>query len=65
MLRRLIPLARVIQVPPVRQFAQNVGPKIKANGLLLSDSCVKRLQLINEGVDTNSRQYLRVLVRKQ
>ena len=61
MYRRLLQVARVIKVPfSNRQISQNPVSDLK-NGLLLSDSCVKRLQTINDG-ESDLNQYLRVSV---
>ena len=62
MYRRLLQVARVIKVPPYsnRQISQNPAGDLK-NGIILSDSCVKRLQTINEG-DSDLNQYLRISV---
>ena len=61
MYRRLLQVARVIKVPYTnRQISQNPVGDLK-NGLTLSDSCVKRLQTINDG-DSDLNQYLRVSV---
>jgi iron-sulfur cluster assembly accessory protein len=61
MYRRLLQVARVIKVPySNRQISQNPVGDLK-NGLLLSDSCVKRLQTINDG-ESDLNQYLRVSV---
>ena len=59
MYRRLLQVARVIKVPySNRQISQNPVSDLK-NGLLLSDSCVKRLQSINDGEsDLNQYHYM-------
>ena len=60
MLKRLFVVARGAQVPIQRAFSQK-APVLEKEGLILSDSCVKRLQILKEA-DSKSNQYLRVLV---
>ena len=48
-------------MPIQRAFSQKV-PVLEKDGLILSDSCVKRLQVLKES-DSKTNEYLRVLVR--